>query len=92
MADDLYIFYILIKSQPCRRSLVGYKHVVDVEYCPPISTEGPRFPSQAAKAKEAARAASYTQKTVEYYDLMEGMLLTSPNPFIDTANPQLTVV
>ncbi|GLT68352.1 hypothetical protein SLA2020_405950 [Shorea laevis] len=40
--------------KPPLRSLDGYKHVVDVEYCPSVSSDGPRFPPEAIKAKEAA--------------------------------------
>ncbi|XP_058095598.1 uncharacterized protein LOC131241011 isoform X2 [Magnolia sinica] len=57
--------------KPPLRSLDGYKHVVDVEYCPPMSSEGPHFPPEAAKAKEAAQTAPSTQNTSEYHDIME---------------------
>ncbi|CAN0853430.1 Lipid droplet phospholipase 1 [Linum grandiflorum] len=56
---------------PPRRSLDGYKHVVDVEYCPPVSTDGPHFPPEAAKAKAAAQNEPSTKNTVEYHDIME---------------------
>ncbi|XP_059669861.1 uncharacterized protein LOC132315164 isoform X2 [Cornus florida] len=59
------------KKQPPRRSLDGYKHVVDVEYCPPVSSEGPHFPPEAAKAKEAAQKTPNPQNTVEYHEIME---------------------
>lgn len=58
--------------QPPRRSLDGYKHVVDVDYCPPISSDGPHFPPEAAKAKEAAQNEPSTKNTVEYHEIMEG--------------------
>ncbi|KAJ4980763.1 hypothetical protein NE237_031600 [Protea cynaroides] len=54
-----------------RRSLDGYKHVVDVEYCPPVSSDGPHFPPEAAKAKEAAQKEPNIQNTVDYHDLIE---------------------
>ncbi|XP_010277037.1 PREDICTED: uncharacterized protein LOC104611600 [Nelumbo nucifera] len=57
--------------KPPRRSLDGYKHVVDVEYCPPVSSKGPHFPPEAAKAKEAAQNEPSTQNTTEYHDIME---------------------
>ncbi|CAL5346175.1 unnamed protein product [Camellia sinensis] len=60
-----------VKFQPPRQSLDGYKHVVDVEYCPPISSEGPHFPPEAAKAKEAAQNAPNTENTNEYHEIME---------------------
>ncbi|RVW12968.1 hypothetical protein CK203_106285 [Vitis vinifera] len=57
--------------KPPRRSLDGYKHVVDVEYCPPVLSDGPHFPPEAAKAKEAAQNAPSTQSTVEYHEILE---------------------
>ncbi|KAI5657338.1 hypothetical protein M9H77_26131 [Catharanthus roseus] len=57
--------------KPPQRSLDGYKHVVDVEYCPPVSSEGPHFPPEAAKAKEAAQNAPNAQNTLEYHEIME---------------------
>ncbi|KAL3615125.1 hypothetical protein CASFOL_040786 [Castilleja foliolosa] len=57
--------------KPPRRSLDGYKHVVDVEYCPPVSSAGPNFPPEAAKAKEAAQKEPNLQNTVEYHEIME---------------------
>ncbi|XP_054779304.1 uncharacterized protein LOC129287156 [Prosopis cineraria] len=58
-------------GKPPRRSLVGYKHVVDVEYCPPVPSDGPQFPLEAVKAKEAVQNAPSTQNTVEYHEIME---------------------
>ncbi|GLT80090.1 hypothetical protein SLA2020_515490 [Shorea laevis] len=57
--------------KPPHRSLDGYKHVVDVEYCPPVSSDGPHFPPEAVKAKEAAQNAPNTQNAIEYHELME---------------------
>ncbi|KAL6333479.1 hypothetical protein AAG906_028664 [Vitis piasezkii] len=57
--------------KPPRRSLDGYRHVVDVEYCPPVLSDGPHFPPEAAKAKEAAQNAPSTQSTVEYHEILE---------------------
>ncbi|XVE88196.1 hypothetical protein DITRI_Ditri19aG0049400 [Diplodiscus trichospermus] len=56
---------------PPLKSLDGYKHVVDVEYCPPVSSDGPNFPPEAVKAKEAAQNTPNVENTVEYYELME---------------------
>ncbi|CAN1283699.1 Lipid droplet phospholipase 1 [Linum perenne] len=56
---------------PPRRSLDGYKHVVDVEYCPPVSTDGPHFLPEAAKAKAKAQNEPSTKNTLEYHDIME---------------------
>ncbi|KAJ4975368.1 hypothetical protein NE237_000474 [Protea cynaroides] len=57
--------------KPPQRSLDGYKHVVDVEYDLPVSSDGPHFRLEAAKAKEAAQNAPDTQNTVEYHDIVE---------------------
>ncbi|KAM7500705.1 hypothetical protein LguiA_025119 [Lonicera macranthoides] len=57
--------------KPPQRSLDGYKHVVDVEYCPPVSSDGAHFRPVAAKAKEAAQNAPSTQNTVEYHEIIE---------------------
>uniref|UniRef100_A0A2P2KFC9 Uncharacterized protein MANES_17G055600 n=1 Tax=Rhizophora mucronata TaxID=61149 RepID=A0A2P2KFC9_RHIMU len=59
--------------KPPLRSLDGYKHVVDVEYCPPVSSEGPHYPPEAAKAKEAAQNEPSMQHTVEYHEIVEGV-------------------
>lgn len=57
--------------KPPRRSLDGYKHIVNVVYCPPASSEGPRFPPEAAKAKEAAQISSNNRGASKYYQIME---------------------
>ena len=62
----------LCYTQPPRRSLDGYKHVVDVEYCPPVSSDGAHFPPEAAKAKEAAQSSPSPQNTLEYHEIVEG--------------------
>ncbi|XP_027356421.1 uncharacterized protein LOC113865837 isoform X2 [Abrus precatorius] len=51
-----------------RKSLDGYKHVVDMKYCPPVPHDGPQFPQEAVKAKEIAQN---TQNTVEYHEIIE---------------------
>lgn len=55
--------------QPPRQSLDGYKHVVDVKYCPPVPSDEPQFPPEAAKAKETAQ---HTQNSLEFHEIMEG--------------------
>jgi len=78
MKQNQKVAYVLssifnfVNMQPPRRSLDGYKHVVDVEYCPPVSSDGPHFPPAAAKAKEAAQKEPSTQNTAEYHEIMEG--------------------
>lgn len=57
--------------QPPFRSLDGYKHIVNVEYCPPVSSEGAHFPPEATKAKEAAQMTPNIKNTVEYHEIME---------------------
>lgn len=63
---------VLLNQNPPRRSLDGYKHVVDVEYCPAVPSDGPQFPPEAAKAKEAAQNAPSMQNTVDYHEIVEG--------------------
>jgi len=58
--------------QPPFHSLDGYKHVVDVEYCPPVLSTAPNFPPEAARAKEAVQNVPNTQNTLEYHEIMEG--------------------
>ncbi|XP_024633307.2 lipid droplet phospholipase 1 isoform X3 [Medicago truncatula] len=55
-------------GKPPRQSLDGYKHVVDVNYCPPVPSDGPQFPPEAVKAKETAQ---HTQNSVEFHEIME---------------------
>ncbi|KAL8263300.1 hypothetical protein R6Q59_024649 [Mikania micrantha] len=57
--------------KPPFKSLDGYKHVVDVEYCPPVPSTGSSFPPEAARAKEAAQNVPNTQNTLEYHEIME---------------------
>ncbi|KAF5783237.1 putative alpha/Beta hydrolase [Helianthus annuus] len=57
--------------KPPLQSLDGYKHVVDVEYCPPVESRGSSFPPEAARAKEAAQNVPTTQNTLEYHEIME---------------------
>ncbi|KAI3456158.1 hypothetical protein Pfo_012821 [Paulownia fortunei] len=57
--------------QPPSRSLDGYEHIVDVEYCPPVLSESPHFPPEAAKAKEAAQNEPSPQNTIGYHEIME---------------------
>ena len=45
---------------------------MNVEYCSPVSSEGPHFPSKAARAKEAAQQTPNTENTEEYHQMMEG--------------------
>ncbi|OEL23432.1 hypothetical protein BAE44_0015550 [Dichanthelium oligosanthes] len=58
-------------TKPSHRSLDGYKHIVNVEYCSPVSSEGPHFPSKAARAKEAAQRKPNTENSEEYHQMME---------------------
>ncbi|KAL5053795.1 hypothetical protein RYX36_034477 [Vicia faba] len=58
-------------NKPPRQSLDGYQHVVDVEYCPPVPSDGPQFSQEAVRAKEQAQNAPGTQKTVEYHEIIE---------------------
>ncbi|CAK9152603.1 unnamed protein product [Ilex paraguariensis] len=57
--------------KPSQRSLDGYKHVVNVEYCPPVVSQGPHFHPEAVKAKEAAQNEPNMENTIEYHEFME---------------------
>ncbi|WVZ82449.1 hypothetical protein U9M48_029710 [Paspalum notatum var. saurae] len=57
--------------KPSHRSLEGYKHIVNVEYCSPVSSQAPHFPSKAARAKEAAQRTPNAENTEEYHQMME---------------------
>ncbi|KAK4341007.1 hypothetical protein RND71_039508 [Anisodus tanguticus] len=68
--------------KPPRRSLDGYKHVVDMEYCPGVPSESPHFPPKAAKANEAAQnAPSSMQTTLEYHEIMEEEMICGLQQF-----------
>jgi hypothetical protein len=70
MTSEYILLFLYL--QPSHRSLDGYKHIVNVEYCSPVSSEGPHFPSKAARAKEAAQRTPNTENTEEYHQMMEG--------------------
>ncbi|KAK4440044.1 putative lipase ROG1 [Sesamum alatum] len=57
--------------EPPSQSLDGYKHIVNVEYSPPVLSESPHFLPEAAKAKVAAQNEPNTQNTIEYHEIME---------------------
>ncbi|EMS52616.1 hypothetical protein TRIUR3_12538 [Triticum urartu] len=57
--------------KPLRRSVDGYKYIVNVEYCSPVSSDGPHFPLRAARAKEAAQSTPNMENTQEYHQMME---------------------
>ncbi|XP_054801051.1 uncharacterized protein LOC129305127 isoform X8 [Prosopis cineraria] len=59
------------KRQPPNQSIDGYEHIVNVEYCPPVRSDGPGFSTEAAKAKEATQKAPNAQNAIEYYEKME---------------------
>ncbi|KAL5200055.1 hypothetical protein ABZP36_021258 [Zizania latifolia] len=58
-------------SKPLHRSLENYKHIVNVEYCSPVSSDGPRFRLQAAGAKEAAQSRPNRENTEKYHQMMQ---------------------
>ncbi|CAL0308978.1 unnamed protein product [Lupinus luteus] len=58
-------------GKPPSKSLDGYRHVVDVQYCPPVPCDGPQFPPEAVKAKETAQNTHDTQNIVEYHEIVE---------------------
>ncbi|KAG8076760.1 hypothetical protein GUJ93_ZPchr0006g42109 [Zizania palustris] len=58
-------------SKASHRSLKNYKHIVNVEYCSPVSSDGPCFRLQAAGAKEAAQNRPNRENTEEYHQMMQ---------------------
>ncbi|KAE9591337.1 hypothetical protein Lal_00038568 [Lupinus albus] len=58
-------------GKPPSKSLDGYRHVVNVQYSPPVLSDGPQFPPEAMKAKETAQNTHDTQNTAEYHEIME---------------------
>ncbi|KAF7803334.1 putative lipase C4A8.10 isoform X2 [Senna tora] len=58
-------------GKPSDQSINGYKHVVSVEYCPPVASDGPNFSPEAAKAKEKTQNAPNTHNSIEYHEIME---------------------
>ncbi|KAG6557738.1 hypothetical protein Mapa_000504 [Marchantia paleacea] len=59
-------------SKPPRRSLEGYKHVVNVVDYPPIESLNPQFEEGTARAKEAVQSApTSTKKAAAYHDILE---------------------
>nr|GLL30361.1 uncharacterized protein LOC109153985 [Ipomoea trifida] len=67
--------------KPPTRSLDGYKHVVGVESCPPVLSNGPNFPPEAAKAKEAAQNEPSTKNTLEYHEIVEEEMIRGLQQF-----------
>ncbi|KAL3643508.1 hypothetical protein CASFOL_014323 [Castilleja foliolosa] len=61
--------------KPFDQSLDGYEHIVNIEYCPPVLSETPDFPPEAARAKEAAQNKPNTQNTREYHEIMEDEMI-----------------
>ncbi|XP_028794789.1 uncharacterized protein LOC114750366 isoform X2 [Neltuma alba] len=58
-------------GKPPNQSIDGYEHIVNVEDCPPVPSDGPNFAPEAAKAKEATQNAPTIQNAIEYYEIME---------------------
>ncbi|XP_040381407.1 putative lipase YDR444W isoform X2 [Oryza brachyantha] len=58
-------------TKPSHRSLDGYRHIVNMEYCSPVSSDYPHFPWQAARAKEAAQSRPNKENTEEYHQMIE---------------------
>jgi hypothetical protein len=46
---------------------------LSTQYCPAVSSDGPHFPSEAARAREAAQDVPTTQNTNNYHHIMEGI-------------------
>nr|BAX25099.1 hypothetical protein [Oryza brachyantha] len=48
-----------------------FMHIVNMEYCSPVSSDYPHFPWQAARAKEAAQSRPNKENTEEYHQMIE---------------------
>ena len=77
----LYNLYLL---QPPRVSLDGYKHVVNVVYCPAVDSGTPTFQQETARAKAAAQVSPSSKKAAMYHDMLEGMVLVVTLFFVVT--------
>ncbi|KAL9258624.1 hypothetical protein AKJ16_DCAP23337 [Drosera capensis] len=55
---------------------LGAEEGSSVEYCPPVSWEGPHYSLKAAKAKEAAQSSPSIQNTVEYHEIVEEEMIS----------------
>lgn len=53
----------------------GYKHVVNVVYCPAVDSGTPTFQQETARAKAAAQVSPSSKKAAMYHDMLEGMVL-----------------
>ncbi|KAH9563219.1 hypothetical protein CY35_05G113700 [Sphagnum magellanicum] len=58
-------------SKPPRNSLNGYKHIVNVVYCPAVESKLPSFEQETARAKAAAQVAPSSKKAASYHDILE---------------------
>ena len=58
---------------------------MNIEYCPPVSSDGPHFAPEVSKAKEAAQTEPSTQNTVEYHELVEGSNFIHCENFVSLA-------
>jgi hypothetical protein len=52
--------------------LNGYKHIVNVMYCPAVDSKLPSFEQETARAKAAAQVAPSSKKAASYHDILEG--------------------
>lgn len=60
----------------------GYKHVVNVEFCPAVlDSDGPSFePGESARGKAAAQDSPSSTKAAAYHEMLEGI-----DPLVSTA-------
>jgi len=51
----------------------GYKHVVNVAFCPAVDSDAPSFQSESARGKAAAQVSPSSKKAAAYHVRLEGM-------------------
>ncbi|XP_024386133.1 putative lipase C4A8.10 [Physcomitrium patens] len=57
--------------RPPRVSMDGYKHVVNVEYCPAVASDAPAFQQESAQGKAAAQVSPDSKKAAAYHNRLE---------------------
>ncbi|KAH8953804.1 hypothetical protein BDL97_08G045600 [Sphagnum fallax] len=58
-------------SKPPQNSLHGYKHVVNMAYCPAVESESLSFEQGTARTKVAAQMVPSSMKAASYHDMLE---------------------
>jgi len=51
----------------------GYKHVVNVAFCPAVDSDAPSFQQESARGKAAAQVSPSSKKAATYHIRLEGI-------------------